>query len=220
MAQSLCSITGPYTTAAPGARLAGAKNVGRREVVPRTTLADLDDISLELSIFQGHFIEFWAPFYPPFVLPEFVAVDVGDVGELGRSANGADPLGRLSVELRSSQQIGVGVAYVGDRGAACQHRLQGRPPGERIVHNRAHRAHARQGTTEGRACRVRKFRRSLAWPDIPGTCVVFDWNISWRCIEAIHRTDTSERDMAADPGQRRVRDRRIGRSVEGRGGEG
>jgi hypothetical protein len=50
------SIAGPDTTSAPGARLACAKNVGRREVVPRTTLADLNDVGLELPVFQRHFI--------------------------------------------------------------------------------------------------------------------------------------------------------------------
>src|SRR5579875_2003003 len=135
MAQSLCSIIRPDPAAAPGARLARAKNVGRREVVPRTTLADLDDVSLELSVFEGHFVEFWPLFYPAFVLPEFAAIDVGDVGQPGRPADGADPVGRLAVELGRPQQVRVGITYVGDRGAAGQHRFQRRPPGERIVHN-------------------------------------------------------------------------------------
>src|SRR5579863_6411987 len=49
-------VAGPHTTAAPAARFARAENIGRREVVPRTTLTDLDDVSLELSVFQGHFV--------------------------------------------------------------------------------------------------------------------------------------------------------------------
>ena len=143
----------PTTSAAwlvrttPAAWLASAENIRQREVVPPTTLADLDHVDPELAIFGGHLRQFWRLPYPALVAPEFVAVNVGDVRELGFPADGAAGLGGLAVELRSAQQVRVRVADIGDRGVAGQHRRERCPPGKPIIDHRPLWPHARQSTT-------------------------------------------------------------------------
>ena len=58
-------------------------------MVPRTTLADLDDVHLELAVFGGHLVQLRGLLDPALVPPEFVAVHVGDVGELYLAADRA-----------------------------------------------------------------------------------------------------------------------------------
>ena len=179
------SIAGPDATPAPGARLTCAEYVGRSEVVPGTTLADLDDVNLELPVFQRHFIEFWPPLDPSFILAEFVAVYVGHMGQPGPAADRAGRVGGLSVELRGPQQVRVRVADVGDRGLPEQHGFQRRPLGERVVDDRTHRAHPRQGTTDARRGRARNLAA------MPGLRSVTDQHIL-----PMYRTDTMERYIA------------------------
>ena len=90
-------------------------------MVPATTLTDLDDIRSELTIFGSHLGEFRALLDAPFVMPEFVPIHVGDVGELYPAADRAASLRRLAVELRGPQQVGMRVADVRDRGVASEH---------------------------------------------------------------------------------------------------
>jgi len=71
--------------------------------------------------------------YPAFVAPEFITIDVGDVGELAPPADGAAGLGGLAVELRRAQQVRVRVADVGDGGVAGEHRRERCPAGKRVV---------------------------------------------------------------------------------------
>ena len=58
-------------------------------MVPGTTLADLDHIYPELSVFGRHLGEFRSLLNPARIRPEFVPVHVGDVGQLGPAADGA-----------------------------------------------------------------------------------------------------------------------------------
>jgi len=87
-------------------------------VIPTATLTDLNDVYLELAIFRCHFVEFPALLDPSLVLAKLVAVDVGDVRELGPPADRAPSIGGLAVELGRAQQVRVGVADVSDGGPA------------------------------------------------------------------------------------------------------
>ena len=89
-------------------------------MVPATTLTDLDNVRPELAIFGGHLSEFRGLLYPPFKVAELVPVDVGDVGELHPAADRAAGLRGFAMELRSTQQVGMRVADVRDRGVASE----------------------------------------------------------------------------------------------------
>ena len=90
-------------------------------MIPGTTLTDLNHVDPELCVFRGHFGQFRPLFNPPLISPELVSVDVGDVGELGLPADRAGGIGGLTVELRGPQQVRMGIADVGDRGAAREY---------------------------------------------------------------------------------------------------
>jgi len=90
-------------------------------VVPATTLTDLNDIRSELTIFGSHLGEFRGLLYPPFIMPEFVPIHVGNVGELVPAADRAAGLRRFAMKLRGTQQVGMRVADVRDRGVASEH---------------------------------------------------------------------------------------------------
>jgi len=90
-------------------------------MIPATTLTDLNHVDPEFSVFRGHFRQFRPLFHASLIPPELVAVDVGDVGELGLPADRAGGLGWLTVELRGPQQVRMSVAYVGDRRTACEY---------------------------------------------------------------------------------------------------
>ena len=107
-AGSLLACAGSPTS--PGSRLARAKDIRRREMVPGTTLADLDHVDLELSVFRCHFSQFWSALHAALVPAELVAVDVGDVGEVRLPADRAGGLGRLAVKLRRAEQVRVRIA--------------------------------------------------------------------------------------------------------------
>jgi len=115
-------------------------------VVPRTTLADLDYVDLELRIFRGHFVQFWPALDPAFVPAQFVAINVGDVGQLHLAADGTRDVRVLTMKLRGTQEIRVGVAHIGHGRPAGEHRSERRPPGQSVVNDRS--PHARQVTTE------------------------------------------------------------------------
>ena len=117
-----CLLAGPGPgTSAPGARLAGAENIGRSEVVPATTLADLNDIRPELAIFGGHLGKFGALLYPPFIMAELIPVHIGDMGELDPAADRAAGLRRLTMELGGTEQVGMRVADVRNRRVTSEH---------------------------------------------------------------------------------------------------
>jgi len=98
-------------------------------VVPRTTLADLDYVDLELRIFGGHFVQFWTPLDPAFIPAKLVAVHVGHVPQLHPAADRARDVGVLAVELGGPQEVGVSVADIGHGRPPGEHGGEGRPPG-------------------------------------------------------------------------------------------
>jgi len=104
-------------------------------VVPSATLADFDHIHPEFAVFGGHFGQFTRLLDPALVLPEFVAVNVRDVGQPGLPADRAAVLGGLAVELRGPQQVRVRVADVGDGGAPGIHGRERGPAGQPVVHH-------------------------------------------------------------------------------------
>ena len=128
---------GTGTSAAPLTRLARTEYIGRRQVVPGTTLADLDDVYPELTVFACHLGKFKRLFYPPFILPKLVAVDVGHMSQLGAAADWAVGVGRLTMELRSPQQIRMGITNIGDRGVPAEHGHERRTPRERVIDYRS-----------------------------------------------------------------------------------
>jgi hypothetical protein len=140
------SLTGPGAPAWPAALLARAENVRRREMIPGTTLTDLNHVDPELGVFHGHFRQFRPLLHPSFIPSEFVSVDVGDVGEPDFPADGAGGIGGLTVELGGPQQIRMGVADVGDCRAAREYGRERRAARETVVDDRS--PHARQVTTE------------------------------------------------------------------------
>lgn len=97
-------------------------------------MADFDHIDPEFSVFGGHFVQFWASFNPPRVLPKLITVYIRNVRELGLPADRADQVGRLAVELGRSQQVGVRVAHIRQRRMAGPDRGERRPPGQAVVH--------------------------------------------------------------------------------------
>ena len=60
-------------------------------MIPGTTLADLDDVNLELRVFRSHFRQLRGLFHAPLVAAEFVPVHVRHVGELGSSCRSGRP---------------------------------------------------------------------------------------------------------------------------------
>jgi len=84
-------------------------------------LTDLDDIRSELAIFGGHLGKFRGLLYPAFIVAKLVPVHVGDVGELHPAADRAAGLGRLAVELRRAEQVGMRVTDVSDRRVTSEH---------------------------------------------------------------------------------------------------
>jgi len=115
-------------------------------VVPRTTLADLDDVNLELRIFRGHFVQLWAALYSAFVSAQLVPIYVSNVRQLDLAADRTRDVRVLAVEFGSAQQIWVGIAYIGHGRTASEDGGKRRPPGQPVVHDRS--PHARQVTTE------------------------------------------------------------------------
>ena len=115
-------------------------------MIPSTTLADLDDVDLELRIFRSHFIQFWAALHPAFASAEFVTIYLGHVRQLDLAADRTRDVGVLAMELGSAKQIRVGVAYIGHGRTAGEHGGKRRPPGQPVVNDRS--PHARQVTTE------------------------------------------------------------------------
>src|SRR5215469_845209 len=121
-------------------------------MIPSATLADLDDVYLELAVFGCHFIEFPALLDPALVLAKLVSVHVGDVRQPDLAAYWAPGVGWFAVELGRPKQIRMRVADIGDRGASGQHRSERRAPRQRVVDHRS--PHDRQVTTESRLRRV------------------------------------------------------------------
>ena len=90
-------------------------------MVPATTLADLNDVRPELAIFGGHLGKFRGLLYPAFIMAELITVHIGDMGELDPAADRAAGLRGFAMELRSTQQVGMRVTDVRDRGVASEH---------------------------------------------------------------------------------------------------
>src|ERR1700722_922807 len=156
-------------------RLTGAKHVRRGEMVPATTLADLDHIHPEFSVFGSHIRQFRGPFDPARVLSEFVSVHIGDICDVRLTADRAAHIGGLAGVLGRAEQGRMSVASVGHRGGPRVHRRERGAPGERVIHN---------GATSGRACHAPSIARRtrLAYPQ-------------WRFRRA-YRTAAGERGVA------------------------
>src|SRR5215472_8087605 len=105
-------LAAPRTASATCGRLACTEDVRRSEVVPATTLTDLDHVDPEFAVFGCHLCQLWSPLYPSRVLSEFVSVHVGDMREVGLAADRAPVAGCLAVELGRAQQVRVRVADV------------------------------------------------------------------------------------------------------------
>jgi hypothetical protein len=139
-------LAGPGPPTASGSRLTMAEHVRRCEVIPGTTLTDLDHVDLELCIFSSHFVQFWPALDAAFIPAEFVPVDVRDVRELRLSADRTRGVGPLAVELRRPQKVWMRIANISHSGAPREHRGERRPAGQPVVDHRS--PHARQVTTE------------------------------------------------------------------------
>jgi|HubBroStandDraft_3_1064219.scaffolds.fasta_scaffold219472_2 hypothetical protein len=98
-----------------------AEYVRRCEVIPGTTLTDLDHVDLELCIFSSHFVQFRPALDAALIPAELVSVDVRDVSELGLPADRTRYVRALAVELRRPEEVWMGIADVGHGGAAGQH---------------------------------------------------------------------------------------------------
>ena len=134
-------LTAPRATSAARGRLASAQNIGRGEVVPATTLTDLNDIDPEFAVFSGHLVELGTALHPSRVLPEFIPIHIGNMRYRIFAANGANYLGRLPVKLRRAQQVGMRVTDVRDRRAPGPYRRERCTPGEPVIHHRTTRGH-------------------------------------------------------------------------------
>jgi len=145
--QPLRLLAAPRRAPAACRGFTSAEHVRRSEMVPATTLADLDHIDPEFAVFGCHLDQFGSSFDSPRVLSEFISVHVGDVREVVLAADGAAGIGRLAVELGRSQQVRVRVADVGERHVARVHGRERCTPGKPVVHNRSARGHAPQGTS-------------------------------------------------------------------------
>lgn len=178
-----------------------SEHVRRRKVVPRATLADLDDVNLELGIFSGHFVELRTLLHAPFVAAELIPVHVRDVSQPYLAADRASGVGGLSVELGRAQQIRVRVADVGHGCPAAEHGGERGAPRQPVVDNRS--PHAAQITTDQRRgrvlvrqCRAFRLAGQLSARDSSGnptarreTCASAGQHISFRRIASIHRRD-------------------------------
>ena len=187
--QPLRLLAAPRRAPAACRGFTSAEHVRRSEMVPATTLADLDHIDPEFAVFGCHLDQFGSSFDSPRVLSEFISVHVGDVREVVLAADGAAGIGRLAVELGRSQQVRVRVADVGERHVARVHGRERCTPGKPVVHTRSARGHAPQGTSATPAA------PSLAAqpPGLPGQPPV-----AWRAAVAyavMVRFDISNRDI-------------------------
>jgi len=140
-------LAAPRTTSAACGWLASAKNIRRSEVVPATTLADLDHVHPEFAVFGCHFGQFRPSLHPSRILSEFISIHVGNVCEIALTADRAADLGRLTVEFGRAQQVRMRVADVGNGRVAGVHGRDGRPPGKAVIHYRSSRRHALQRTS-------------------------------------------------------------------------
>jgi hypothetical protein len=138
-------------------RLAGAKHVRRGEMIPATTLADLDHVYPEFAVFGSHRHQFRGPLDPARVLSEFVSVHIGDMCDVRLTADRAALIGGLAVVLGRTEQVRMSVAGIGHGGLPRVHRRECGPPGERVIHN---------GATSSRACHAPSITRG-AGPAYP-----------------------------------------------------
>jgi hypothetical protein len=72
-------------------------------MVPTTTLADLDYVYPEFSVFGRHLGQLRTPLNPSRILSELVSVHIRDMCDVGLTADGAADLGRLAVVLGRAQ---------------------------------------------------------------------------------------------------------------------
>jgi hypothetical protein len=166
-----------------------AEHVGRSEMVPATTLTDLDHVDPEFAVFGCHLGQFGSSFDSPRVLSEFVPVHVGDVREVVLAADGAANVGWLAVKLGRSQQVRVRVADVGERRVARVHGRERRTPGKPVIHNRTARGHAPQGTSAA---------PTAPSPDAQPVGLPAEPPVAWQAAVAyavIVRFDISNRDI-------------------------
>ena len=146
----------PSSAAASRTRLTSAKNVRRCKVVPATTLADFDHVHPEFAVFGGHLVQLRPALHASLVLPKLIAIHIGNVRKLGFPADRAADFGRLAVKLGGSQQVGMSVAYIGDRSAPGLDRCERSPAGQPVVDNGTPCPHDGQGTSELAAGRARR----------------------------------------------------------------
>lgn len=105
-------------------------------MVPATCAADLDNIDVELFEQGCHPRQFLRSAGRISGLFELIAEDPGDLAEAFLPAHGAGFVARLPVELGRLQQMGLGVADVGNPDPASMELREQRPPLQRVVHNR------------------------------------------------------------------------------------
>jgi hypothetical protein len=139
------------------------KNVGLDQVVPCAVLADLHHVHRELVDLGLHLGQFASRLDPPAVLAESIAVGVRDMGELFTAAHGALFIGRLTVELRRPQEVGMCVAHIGRGRLTAKKGGQRRSPRERVVDQRPDGFHPKHITPQRRAAQPPNGRRG------PGT---------------------------------------------------
>ena len=140
-----------YSTPPAHGRFTSTKHVRRGEMVPSTTLADLDHIHPEFAVFGSHLHQFRGLLNSSCVLSEFISVHIGDVCDVYLTAYRAALLGRLAVVFGGAEQVRVRVAGIGHRGVTRAHGRKCGAPGERILHHQASGScacHRPQGTSE------------------------------------------------------------------------
>jgi hypothetical protein len=139
-----------YSTSSSRGRLTSPKHVRRGEVVPATTLADLDHIHPEFAVFGSHLHQFSGFLNSSRILSEFIPVHIGNVCDVRLTADRAALIGGLAVVFGRAQQVRVRVAGIRHRGVARAYGRERGAPGKRVIHHgssNGYACHAPQGTS-------------------------------------------------------------------------
>ena len=148
-----------YPASPPRRRLTSTEHVRRGEMVPSTTLADLNHIHPEFAVFGSHLHQFSGFLNPSRILSEFVTIHIGNMCDISLTADRAALFGGLAVVLGRAEQVRVRVAGIRHRGVTGAYGRKGGPPGKRVIHNRA---------SSGYACHVPSITRGR--PSVPPGC--------------------------------------------------
>lgn len=169
------------------------EDVRNRQVIPGTTLADLDNVRPELIVIMGHCGEFCRDLCLTGMPSERIAIDEGHLGDVPALADRAGAFGRLAEVAGGAKEVGLRVTDVAARRPAGAKGADHRPFRQAVIHHPSLRPHERHTT---------------AFPSlIPTTWRFADCrDIAPRRILVMYRLDTSTREGAVPvaSGQGRV----------------